>query len=135
MRHAKRRLTIAGMVATAGLIGAVAFSGESAAGELDSTASFHGEESAELVLPGTEDQQYPRMEGAKAAKKLGPAARQMLRGLEDESEGVRLAAVSALGRMGSDAEAAVPALEKLLRDPSRRVRLRTGRALAEIRRK
>lgn len=137
MRQGKRVLGIAGMAIVAGTVTLLALASEARVGQLgdrpaiESQPSSLAEFSEETPIPG----EAARKEETDAEKSIPAATSQMLRALENESERVRLAAISALGRMGSDAEAAVPVFEKLLRDPSRRVRLRTGRALEEFRRR
>ena len=71
----------------------------------------------------------------KALKKLGKPAAAVLVDIIDEpktSLKIRLAAIAALGEMGSDAETAVPTLAKLLRDGRREVRLKAVDALSSL---
>lgn len=57
----------------------------------------------------------------------------VLRALDEEDEKVRLAAIDVIGRRGPAAEPLIPVLEKLLTDPSARIRDRAAQALAKIR--
>jgi HEAT repeat protein len=71
----------------------------------------------------------------KSFKKLGKPAAAVLLDIADEPKAnlkIRLAAIAALGEMGSDADAAVPTLAKFLRDPKREIRLKAVDALASL---
>ncbi len=71
----------------------------------------------------------------KSLKKLGKPAATVLVDIVEEPKArlkIRLAAIAALGEMGADAETAVPALAKLLRDRHRELRLKAVDALSSL---
>ncbi len=72
-----------------------------------------------------------------AARNLGEtrsagAVAPLVEALKDENVEVRLAAIQALGRIGRNAKAAVPALTAMLRDQDSTIRSGAARALAKI---
>ena len=77
--------------------------------------------SAVLVFVGCSD---PQHEG----KPLG----QWMKQARNESPEIRVAAATALGKMGRQTEKAIPPLAVLVRDPDQAVRVHAIRALAEI---
>lgn len=85
--------------------------------------SFPSQADDVIALLRPQDQRDPKMRSAIlfALGELGPAAtrelHQVVRGLQDESERVRLAAAQALGKIRPDLAPAVRRLQALLRDP------------------
>ncbi|MBI3462724.1 MAG: HEAT repeat domain-containing protein [Planctomycetes bacterium] len=84
--------------------------------------SLHSDSSSEV-----------RSAAADALGRLGPlAVPELVEGLEDENSDVRRAAADALGGIGHVAQAAAPALVKLMKDPDRIVREQAAKALLQV---